>query len=135
MRIFAGREKLAEYVAELPDDADALIQAASLLVSRETRAALYDVDPAGMPTDPDVIDAFAEAVCVQVREWVQAGLNPNAGYVGTQAEVAKSSMDGASVEFTTKDAESVRLALSSLCPMAVAVLSDAGLVGGLPWAY
>lgn len=135
MRIFCTREKLAEFVNPIPDDWQALIESASLLVAQETRAALYDVDPAGMPTDPDVIDAMAEAVAVQVREWVQAGLDPVAGYMGTKGEVASSSIDGASVSFTTKDAESVKLALTSLCPMAVAVLADAGLVGGLPWAY
>ncbi|QMV84091.1 hypothetical protein HW450_06760 [Corynebacterium hindlerae] len=135
MRIFCTREKLAEFVSEIPDDADVLLQLASLLAARETRAALYDTDPAGMPTDPDVIDAMAEAVAVQVREWVQSGVDPVAGYLGTKGEVASSSIDGASVSFATKDSESVRLALSSLCPMAVAVLADAGLVGGLPWAY
>lgn len=134
MRVFADEHKLAEFVLELPDDADAWLIRASALVSRATRSAMYETTPAGMPTDPDVIDAMAEATCLQVAEWQGAGVDPVAGVSGQSAGVSSTSLDGASITFTSTPEELITLSLTELCDLSLTVLEDAGLVGHHPWS-
>lgn len=47
--------------------------AASRRVDRALIGAVYDVDDDGMPTKPDIVDAFREATCAVVEAWVDAG--------------------------------------------------------------
>lgn len=132
MRVFADDGKLAEFVRELPDHPDKWLMYASGLVAKATRAALYDVDPSGMPTDPDVIDAMAAATCLQVAEWQAAGLDPVAGVAGQGETVTSTSMEGASFSFES-DAAVKTMSLTQLCDLSMTVLEDAGLTGGQPW--
>ncbi|MGP6175437.1 hypothetical protein [Corynebacterium sp. A21] len=134
MRVFADENKLAEYMRDLPEDAAQWLIRASALVSKATRSALYDTDPAGMPTDPEVIEAMAVATCLQVAEWQGAGLNPVAGVAGQEQKVASSSLDGASVTLTQVSEGLVTVTLTELCDLSQTVLDDAGLSGWQPWA-
>lgn len=132
MTAYVEREKLAEYIAEIPDDADQLIRYASQLVRKATRRDVYDVTPARFPSDPWIIDAFAEATCLQVAEWHHAGLNPAAGAAGQDGRVASSSLAGASVSYDTANgAEIEQQALETLCPAALERLRDEGLASAV----
>lgn len=71
-RVFATVEQLEAYTGQpAPDNAARLLARASRLVSRETKAALYDVDSAGYPSDTDIRDAFRDATCAQVDVWAR----------------------------------------------------------------
>ncbi|MEV8042461.1 hypothetical protein AB0P02_01270 [Streptomyces griseoluteus] len=74
-RVYATTTQLAEYLGAAPplDAARLLLEASRLLDSNFLRAAVYDVDVLGMPTDSLVIAAFAEAVCAQVAFWGEVG--------------------------------------------------------------
>ncbi|MFI9824415.1 hypothetical protein ACIHFC_28785 [Streptomyces sp. NPDC052013] len=75
-RIYATLAQLTDYLdpEDPPANAGKLLRSASKLLDSDfLRAAVYDVDDAGMPTDPDVQTAFAEAVCAQVEFWGEVG--------------------------------------------------------------
>lgn len=129
MLVYATVEQLAEHVAEIPDNAEVLLARASLLVRKATRFDLYDTTPAGLPEEPEVIDAFRDATCVQVAEWVALEVDPVAGAAGVQGAVASSSIAGGSVSFDTSHVELVRASVNSLCATAVDVLRAEGLAG------
>ena len=74
-RVYATVAQLTEYLpTDPPADAERLLaQASRLLDSDFLLAAFYDTDDAGMPSDPVVADAFAEAVCAQAEFWGEVG--------------------------------------------------------------
>ncbi|MEU0332230.1 hypothetical protein [Streptomyces sp. NPDC006193] len=74
-RVYATTTQLAEYLGAAPPlDSGRLLLEASRLLDRDfLKAAVYDVDTAGLPTDPEVQAAFAEAVCAQVAFWGEVG--------------------------------------------------------------
>lgn len=113
-----------------------LITHASRLIRHATRAAIYDVDPAGNPADPVEIDAFREAVCHQVEAWAIAGVTQEilTGGASSQPKVKATSDNGASITFDTStgDAGVAFLLSGGLAPLAAAALEDAGLIGALP---
>ncbi|NUS82966.1 MAG: hypothetical protein HOY75_09470 [Streptomyces sp.] len=76
VRSYATTTQLANALHEAPplDAVPLLERATRLLDSDFLKAAVYDVDDAGMPTDPVVAAAFAEAVCAQVEFWGEVGV-------------------------------------------------------------
>lgn len=76
VRSYATTTQLADYLRAAPpvDAVQLLERATRLLDSDFLKAAVYDVDDAGMPTDPDVKAAFVEAVCAQVEFWGEVGV-------------------------------------------------------------
>lgn len=137
MRVYAQPDDLADWIApdDLPDDAEGarLIRYASPLVGKAVLCDRYEVDPAGLPTEPDVIEAMQAATCIHVALWVRAGIDPGAGVAGRQIGIAKQSGDGGSVEYAdTVTADQVRQSLISLCDTAIEVLKDAGLCSTRP---
>ncbi|MFA3843234.1 hypothetical protein [Streptomyces aureus] len=64
-----------------PSDADRLDTRASEDIDDALLTAVYCVDDAGMPTDPDVAAALADATCAQV-EYQQATGNDGTGAAG-----------------------------------------------------
>lgn len=74
-RVYATTTQLAEYLEKAPplDAAKLLRRASKLLDSDFLKAAMYAVDSDGMPTDAEVADGFAEAVCAQVEFWGEVG--------------------------------------------------------------
>lgn len=139
MIVYADRNKLAEFVTEIPDNADVLLRYASVLVAAATRHDRYDVDPAGKPSDPFTIGAFEDAVCLQAAEWDAAGIDPTAGAGGFKPTVKRTSIAGGSVEYDTGGANSDSAArhatsVTTLCGAAVQALRNEGLGTGLVWS-
>ncbi|MGW0869947.1 hypothetical protein ACWD3Z_05575 [Streptomyces sp. NPDC002740] len=75
VRSYATTTQLANFLhAAPPLDAVKLLERATRLLDSDfLKAAVYDVDDDGMPTDAEVIAAFAEAVCAQVEFWGEVG--------------------------------------------------------------
>lgn len=129
MLVYAEAHDLADHMLEVPDDAEALIRFASVLVRRATRFDVYEVTPAGLPDDPWVIDAFRDATCVQAAMWAANGVNPAAGSAGVEGGVDSSTIAGGTVKFNTSHVDHARASVDTLCPAAVAVLRAEGLAG------
>lgn len=70
MRQYATAEQLAAWPGATvpPESADALLRVASRTVDSLLLARAYDVDDAGMPTDPDELQALADAACAIAAE-------------------------------------------------------------------
>lgn len=139
MLIYATDEDLATWTGTTaPDNADALLRSASILVRDATRAALYDVDPSGKPSDSVISGAFRDATCAQAAMWAAAGIDPVEQGVGvTEPAVVSKSMGGRSVTYadlsgsvTVQQARST--AATTLCDEARAILAAEGLTDGQP---
>lgn len=76
VRSYATTIQLANALhAAPPLDAVQLLERATQLLDTDfLKAAVYDVDADGMPTDPVVAKAFADAVCAQVEFWGEVGV-------------------------------------------------------------
>ncbi|MCD7440236.1 hypothetical protein K4B79_18655 [Streptomyces lincolnensis] len=76
VRSYATTTQLANYLHKAPpvDAVELLERATRLLDSDFLKAAVYDVNSDGMPSDPVVAAAFAEAVCAQVEFWGEVGV-------------------------------------------------------------
>lgn len=74
-RAYATTTQLAVYLGAAPplDGARLLAEATRILDAVFLIGALYDTDDDGMPTDPVVAAAFADAVCAQVEFWGEVG--------------------------------------------------------------
>ncbi|MBW5420272.1 hypothetical protein GKQ77_01635 [Streptomyces sp. BG9H] len=71
-RVYATTAELEAFTGQpAPANVARLLARASRLVSAATKAALYDTDPAGYPTDTDIRAAFRDATCAQVGEWAK----------------------------------------------------------------
>lgn len=82
--VYATVTDLADYLGTAaPDDAERLLAAASRMLDAKVLAyCRYDVDTAGMPSDPDVAAAIGRAVCAQVAWWGEVGDSTGAAGVG-----------------------------------------------------
>ncbi|MGW3442174.1 hypothetical protein [Streptomyces sp. NPDC001076] len=76
VRSYATTTQLANKLRTAPplDAVELLERATRLLDSDFLLSAVYDVDSNGMPTDPVVAEAFADAVCSQVEFWGEVGV-------------------------------------------------------------
>ncbi|MEU8886739.1 hypothetical protein [Streptomyces sp. NPDC048442] len=74
-RRYATSTQLANYLHTAPPlDADRLLErATTLLDANVLRGAWYAVDAGGLPTNPTVAAAFAEAVCAVIEFWGEVG--------------------------------------------------------------
>ncbi|MFD8254229.1 hypothetical protein [Streptomyces werraensis] len=73
-RVYATTTQLAEYLgAAAPLDAVRLLTDASRALDDALKTARYTVDVDGLPTEPAVAAAFAEAVCAIVQWWDETG--------------------------------------------------------------
>lgn len=130
MLVYASTDDLTGRVNLVPDNAEALIRSASVLVRDATSNDLYDIAPSGLPSDPDLRDALREATCLQVQAWVTAGIAPSTGSL--RPAVASQSADGGSVTYNLPDPERIQRAAERLCHEAHLVLRNAGLASGRP---
>lgn len=76
-RIYATAADLPAYEGgdTVPaDQADVLLRLASGVVDRLATGRRYDTDAAGMPTDPDIVQAFKDATCLIAIEAHATGL-------------------------------------------------------------
>lgn len=134
MLIYATSAQLDEWLdGPLPANATTLLRSASLLVRGATVASVYDVDPAGLPTDPAVLAAFRDATCAQAAMWVAAGIDPVGGGVASSAPVRSKKLGSGSVDYDTSVNASVtaftakQAASRELCAEAYMILRQAGL--------
>jgi hypothetical protein len=129
MLVYATPDELTTFLGEAaPDNADRLLRGASGLVRSATRAALYDVTSTGMPSDPDIAEAFRDATCAQAAEWISSGVNPAAG---TSPGTPKASgIGGANVQWDSPGGLTPEQTLTQLIPDAVWYLDSAGLLSG-----
>lgn len=136
MLVFAQPDDVVKWAGyEFDDDVklEPLIRRASSMVQRAVRAARFEVTPAGMPEDPDVMDALRGAVCEQVTVWAENDINPTV-IETSSGGVTSSSIGDASVSYSTVEAASVKdQAANELCDAAQDILFNAGLIGGWPW--
>ncbi|OFN80047.1 hypothetical protein HMPREF2526_06030 [Corynebacterium sp. HMSC070E08] len=136
MLVFAQPDDVVKWAGyEFDDDVNLqpLIRRASSMVQRAVRAARFEVTPAGMPEDPDVMDALRGAVCEQVTVWVENDINPTV-IEASSGGVTSSSIGDASVSYSTVEAASAKdQAANELCDASLDILFNTGLIGGWPW--
>lgn len=134
MRIYATETELAEWpgIETLPGNAASLLRSASGLVRQETRTAIYTTDTAGFPSVPMIRDAFRDAVCAQVKFWMDHKIDPSLGAAGVAPLAASKSIGGASIQYSTyvSTAQARADAAGTLGPEAWYILADAELLGG-----
>lgn len=107
-------------------DVDASIRAASALLRRETLTAVYDTDAEGYPADPELRDAFRDAVVAQVVYWAGLRVDPSLGAAGITSKGVASSKSIGSASVTYQVAETATTdrvaALATLAPAARDIL-------------
>lgn len=129
MLVYADADDLATFTGTpAPDNADRLLKGASALARAATRAAIYDTDSTGMPTDTDIIEAFRDATCAQAAEWIDKGVDPAAGT--SPGAPQSSSIGGASVNWGSPGGLTPEQTLTQLIPDALWYLEAAGLLSG-----
>ncbi|MDV6309910.1 head-tail connector protein [Gordonia amicalis] len=136
MLLYATTADVTTWVGEDPDvDVTPMIRKASILVGNACRNDLYDVDGAGKPSNPDLVEAMRDAVCAQVEFWVAAGVNPAKGAGSLALVKTEMTVDGATVKYDTTGvvaaAQEAAASIDSLTGDALAVLRAAGLASGL----
>ncbi|MFS0695127.1 hypothetical protein [Streptomyces nitrosporeus] len=126
-RVYATPEQLSAWTGQdAPADAVRLLARASEDVEDAARTAIYDVDVQGMPTDPDVIAAMADATCAQV-EYQEA-----AGDDGTGADDRWGSVSIGPVSLGDRRGAPAGAGVT-LAPRALRALTRAGLLPGVIW--
>jgi hypothetical protein len=122
-RIYATPAEYEAFTGQpAPTNAARLLARASRLVSRDTKAALFEADPAGYPTDPDIRDAFREATCAQVAEWARRESAAADG--GDVTASPWTSVSAGSLSFSRQSAPATVSEDSTLCAEAVEILAD-----------
>jgi hypothetical protein len=134
VRIYATNDDLAAWpgIEAVPADAASLLLLASGLIRTETKTARYATDNAGYPAVPMIRDAFRDAVCAQVKFWIDHKINPSLGAAGVAPLAASKSIGGASIQYSTyvSTAQARADAAGTLGPEAWYILADAELLGG-----
>ena len=130
-RVYATAVDYTEY-AEAPFDGTPellgkRLRSASVEVEKLTRAARYDVDDDGYPTDQDAADAFAEATCAIVEHWQDTddprGIDAVQGAVKI-GSVSLGTTSASSDNLTAREKLARRIG-----DKAVDILTNAGLIG------
>lgn len=117
-----------------PDNVDRLLRSASIMVREAVKTARFDTTPAGLPSDPDIMEALRDATCAQAVVWDESGIVP--GRVDTTPALSSTGLDGSSMGFDTATAAQVKAqASTTLCAESATILDNAGLIGGHPWTW
>ena len=127
-RVYATPEQLQAWTGQAPPaDAARLLARASEDVDSALLTALYDTDATGMPTDPVVVAALADAACAQV-EYQQA-----AGDDGTGAANRWDSVSLGPASMSGRRNAPAGPGDVDLAPRAHRALHRAGLLPGVVW--
>ncbi|MGW7197224.1 hypothetical protein [Streptomyces chryseus] len=127
-RVYATPEQLTAWTGQpAPTDADRLLARASEDVDDALLAAIYDTDAQGMPTEPDVVQALADATCAQVEYQQETG-DSGTGAAGQWDNVKIGPVALSGRRSSPQSAGSVDLA-----PRAGRALARAGLLPGVIW--
>lgn len=131
MRIYATAEDLTdEWLGDTPTPRNlpGLLRNASILVEQATRLSRYKVDEQGYPTEPQVKEAFKNAVLNQIVVWAAAGIDPTKGMAGQKAQVSSQSVPGGSVSYAgVFSAQELGNIGQTLDPISLNILAQAGL--------
>ncbi|MFH8792197.1 hypothetical protein [Streptomyces sp. NPDC017941] len=126
-RVYATTAELEAFTGQpAPANAPRLLSRASRLVSAATKAALYDTDPAGYPTDTEIRDAFREATCAQVAEWAKR----DAAGSGESDDVVAgpwTTVGAGGLSFSRKTAPTATAEDTELVPEAMEILAELDL--------
>ncbi|MFH9013969.1 hypothetical protein ACH4C6_21640 [Streptomyces sp. NPDC017943] len=126
-RVYATTAEYEAYTGtEAPAGAARLLARASRLVSAATKAAVYDTDPAGFPSDEDVREAFRDATCAQVEVWAKR----DAAAAGDASDPAASpwtSISAGGLSFSRQSAPVATAEDTALTPEAAEILAELNL--------
>lgn len=126
-RVYATAEEYEAFTGSTaPAGAGRLLARASRLVSAATKAAIYDTDPAGYPSDEDVREAFRDAVCAQVEVWAKR----DAAASGDASDPAASpwtSISAGGLSFSRQSAPVATAEDTALTPEAAEILAELSL--------
>ncbi|WAL93997.1 hypothetical protein [Streptomyces sp. Je 1-369] len=126
-RVYATTAELEAFTGQpAPANAPRLLARASRLVSAATKAAIYDTDPAGYPTDTDIRAAFRDATCAQVAEWAKR----DAAGSGESDDVVAgpwTSVSAGGLSFSRPSAPTTSADDTTLTPEALEILADLDL--------
>ncbi|WP_157978672.1 MULTISPECIES: head-tail connector protein [Nocardia] len=136
MLTYAAPDDLMDgWLDEEPEEAEAtrLIRAASILVRKATRCDIYEVDPAGLPVDLDILHAMRDATCAHASMWLRAGIDPDAGTAGRTVAIKSQTADGGSVTYADgPQIGEIAASLRALSSQALDILRNAGLASTRP---
>ena len=130
-RVYATAADYTKY-AEAPFDGTAellgkRLRSASVEVEKLTRAARYDVDDDGYPTDQGTADAFAEAACAIVEHWQDTD-DPR-GIDAVQGAVKIGSVSLGTTSASSDNLTGREKLARRIGDKAVDILTNAGLIG------
>ncbi|MEV5673509.1 hypothetical protein AB0L28_32650 [Streptomyces sp. NPDC052503] len=127
-RVYATPEQLTAWTGQpAPPDADRLLARASEDVDDALLSAVYVTDALGVPTDPKIVAALADATCAQV-EYQQATGDDGTGAAGRWDAVSIGPVSLSGRQSGPQAAGDVDLA-----PRAHRALKRAGLLPGVIW--
>lgn len=135
--VYATADDLAAWTdQEAPANARALLRSAAYRVREATATAFYPADAAtGLPTKPELLEAFRDATCAHAAFMAAEGIDPFAG--GTYDATVESDVQVGSGRVGYADANAaaaIRIqAVQGLCPEAWLILRQSGLRWGAPW--
>ncbi|MBF8186324.1 hypothetical protein ITP53_11300 [Nonomuraea sp. K274] len=123
-RVYATADDLTDWTGDDPPaDADRLLARASRLIdNRLLLTAVYPVDPAGMPTEPEHADALRDAACALVEWWDDHGDD------GTGAGGDYTNVSAGGISFSRATGSSGTPSDPRIAPEAVEILGGAGLL-------
>ncbi|MFE4057404.1 hypothetical protein ACFXP3_14090 [Streptomyces sp. NPDC059096] len=124
-RVYATPEQV--WTGQPPADADRLLANASDDIDDALLTAVYRTDDAGMPTDPTVLTALAEAVRAQIEYWAATGDD------GTGAAGRWDSVSLGPVSLSGRKDAPTAAGDVDLAPRAHRALTRAGLLPGVIW--
>lgn len=127
-RVYATPEQLAAWTGTpAPADAERLLARASADVDAVLLCAVYETNAAGMPTDPTVVQALADATCAQVEYQLATGDD------GTGASGRWGSVSIGPVSLGDRRDDPRAPGDVDLAPRAHRALMLAGLLPGVIW--
>lgn len=126
MLVYATSDDLAAWTGEAaPTNATQLLRTASLAIREVTKTAFYATDDTGLPTDPNVAQAFNDACCAHAAALAAFDYDPTTGGV-YEAGLVESSVKIGSASVTAADGDAAIQAaqglLGGLAPEALRVL-------------
>ncbi|MXM68295.1 hypothetical protein GR925_33950 [Streptomyces sp. HUCO-GS316] len=126
--VHATPEQLTAWTGQpAPPDADRLLARASEDIDDALLTAVYAMNSAGMPTDPAVVTALADATCAQVEYQLATGDD------GTGAAGRWDSVSIGPVSLSGRKDAPTAAGDVDLAPRAHRALNRAGLLPGVIW--
>lgn len=126
-RVYATAGEYEAFTGQpAPSNITRLLARASRLVSRDTKAAIYDVDASGYPSDTDIRAAFRDATSAQVAEWAKR----EAAVSGDSDDPAAgpwTSISAGGLSFSRQSAPTSAAEDTELTPEAFEILADLDL--------